>query len=250
MENMETMVDFMQQASAPDNTVQANAADSLESIIEETPAQTQQEQQKEKEPGWIKQRVNKAVEKAVAEAEARVSARYEEMLAPIRESVLERQANDLVAQGEFKSLERAKEYLRLKGGMPVQSAETPKTEPKQPARDDQGRFTASKDEGDDAARHARADILAKQAQKIKGTRGVDVMDMFHSDDTVKQRVLSGEWDFYDVLDAMQSKRSTPSAVRNPNSGAVSGVSIMGMTDEQFARLQANLAAGRTYDMRK
>jgi hypothetical protein len=44
MENMETMVDFMQQASVPDDTAQANAADSLESIIEETPAQTQQEQ--------------------------------------------------------------------------------------------------------------------------------------------------------------------------------------------------------------
>lgn len=249
MENLEsTMVDIMQQGSAPDDTVQANA-DTLSSIVEETAPQTQQQEQ-QKEPGWIKQRVNKAVEKAVAEAEARVSARYEEMLAPIRESVLERQANELVAQGEFKSLERAKEYLRLKGGMPTPEA---KTEPvqQQPARDAQGRFAPAKEEAQgDAATRARADMLAKQAQKIKKNRGVDVMDMFNADDSVKQRVLSGEWDFYDVAEAMSSTRSTPSAMRTPNGGAVSGVSIAGMTDEQFARLQANLAAGRTYDMRK
>lgn len=249
MENMENMVDFMQQASAPDDTAQANAADSLASIVEETAQQTPQQEQ-QKEPGWIKQRVSKAVEKAVAEAEARVSARYEEMLAPIRESVLERQANDLVAQGEFKSLERAKEYLRLKGNMPAEAPKQNEQPAQQPPRDEQGRFTSAKTEEDDAARHARADILAKQAQKIKSSRGVDVMDMFHSDDSVKQRVLSGEWDFYDVLDAMQSTRRTPAPMRTPNGNAMSGVSIANMTDEQFARLQANLASGRTYDMRK
>lgn len=249
MENMENMVDLIQQGSAPDDTAQANA-DSLSSIVEETAPQTQQQEQ-QKEPGWIKQRVNKAVEKAVAEAEARVRSQYEAMLAPIRESVLERQANDLVAQGEFKSLERAKEYLRLKGGMPAEAPAPTQPAQQQPNRDAQGRFVAAdKSTEDDAARHARADILAKQAQKIKSTRGVDVMDMFHADDAVKQRVLSGEWDFYDVAEQMTARRSTPAPMRTPNAGAMSGVSIMNMTDEQFARLQANLSAGRTYDLRK
>lgn len=244
MENIENTVDFEQQ-STPDDAALAGA-DTLSSIVEETPPQnTQQEQQKE--PGWIKQRVNKAVEKAVAEAEARMRSQYEAILAPIRESAMEREASDLVAQGEFKSLERAKEYLRLKNGMPAEAPAANEPAP-QPTRDAQGRFT--KNEQGDAVTRARADLLAEQAQKIKKNRGVDVMQMFNADDAVKQRILSGEWDFYDVAEQMSATHRAPSPMRAPNSNSVSGVSIANMTDEQFARLQKNLASGRTYDLRK
>jgi len=247
---MENTVDMMQPMNVQDDAAQVQG-EALSTIIEETQAQANPEApEQRKEPGYIKQRVNAAVTKAVAEAEARIRAEYETMLAPIRESVLERQANDLVAQGEFKSLERAKEYLRLKGGMPTEAPAQEK--PAQPNRDAQGRFAPAAENGGegDAVTRARADLLAKQAQKIKGTRGVDVMQMFNADDAVKQRVLSGEWDFYDVAEQMQATRSVPSPMRTPNGSSVSGVSIANMTDEQFERLQANLAAGRTYDMRK
>jgi len=247
---MENTVDMMQPMNVQDDAAQVQG-EALSTIIEETQAQANPEApEQRKEPGYIKQRVNAAVTKAVAEAEARIRAEYETMLAPIRESVLERQANDLVAQGEFKSLERAKEYLRLKGGMPTEAPAQEK--PAQPNRDAQCRFAPAAENGGegDAVTRARADLLAKQAQKIKGTRGVDVMQMFNADDAVKQRVLSGEWDFYDVAEQMQATRSVPSPMRTPNGSSVSGVSIANMTDEQFERLQANLAAGRTYDMRK
>lgn len=242
-------VEMMLADGVQDDAAQADVGEPISELLNEQPAaeQQQQEAQPQKEPGWIKQRIGKAVEKAVAEAEARVTAQYEAMLAPIRESVLDRQAEDLVKSGEFKSLETAKEYVRLKGGVvPAANEEQDQQKPAQ-QRDEQGRFTST-----EAVTRARADLLAKQAQKIKARQGLDVMHALNSDETIKNRVLSGEWDFYDVAESMTSpQRNTPVPVRNPNGGtSPSAVSISGMTDDQFRRLQANLANGRIYDMRK
>lgn len=77
------------------------------------------------------------------------------------------------------------------------------------------------------------------------------MQAFGSDPDVKQRVLSGEWDFHDVADHLgQQGRRVPAPVHSPNGASVSSVSIANMTNEQFAKLQENLANGRAYDMRK
>ena len=192
-----------------------------------------------KEPGWIKQRVNRAVEKAVAEAEARVAARYEARIAPLMEAVLDRQAQDLVAAGEFKSIERAKEYVRLKGGI----TEAPQAQPQQQTntqpRDAQGRFQSSPA----SEAHVRADILAQQATKIKASRGLDVMQTFNGDPEVKQKVISGEWDFYDVADHMASNsRRVPASVRTPN-GAGAGAAVTtidNMSDAQFQKMLDNI----------
>lgn len=239
---VETMLAESVQADA----AQAPVGEAISDLLNEQPAaETQQQEAPKTEPGWIKQRVSKAVEKAVAEAEARVTAQYEAMLAPIRESVLDRQAEDLVKSGEFKTLDIAKEYVRLKGGVQSAKAET-KPEAKAEAkaaqpRDEKGRFTET---------HVRADLLAKQAQKIMDRRGLDVMQAFNADETIRNRVLSGEWDFYDVAENMP-QRTSPVPVRTSNGAANTGaVSISSMSDEQFKRLQANLANGRIYDMRK
>lgn len=236
---VETMLTESVQADA----AQAPVGEAISDLLNEQPAaETQQQEAPKTEPGWIKQRVSKAVEKAVAEAEARVTAQYEAMLAPIRESVLDRQAEDLVKSGEFKTLDIAKEYVRLKGGIqPEPKAETKaETKAEQP-RDEKGRF---------AETHVRADLLAKQAQKIMDRRGLDVMQAFNADETIRNRVLSGEWDFYDVAENMP-KHNSPVPVRTSNGAANTGaVSISNMSDEQFKRLQANLANGRIYDMRK
>lgn len=238
-------VETMLADGVQDDAAQADVGEPISELLNEQ----QQEAQPQKEPGWIKQRIGKAVEKAVAEAEARVTAQYEAMLAPIRESVLDRQAEDLVKSGEFKSLETAKEYVRLKGGIvSAPAAEPEQQKPTVQQRDEQGRFVSN----NDAMTHARADLLAKQAQKIKDRRGLDVMQAINADEDMKHRVLSGEWDFYDVAESMASpQHNAPVPVRTSNGGtSPSAVSISGMTDDQFRRLQANLANGRIYDMRK
>lgn len=202
-----------------DDAVQApeTQGESIEQLVEE-PAEPQP-----KEPGWIKGRVDAAVRKA----EERIRAEYEAKLAPLYESMRDRQAQELVAQGEFRSLERAKEYLQLKGGEAV----NPVSEP----------------EPQDPVIQARASLLAKQAEKLK-SRGVDVMAAFNNDPQIQQKVLSDEWDFYDVADSL--KKTPPAPVRTPNGVGVQTVNIQNMSDEQWARLQKNLSKGGRYDMRK
>jgi hypothetical protein len=250
---MENTVEMMLNESAPDDAAQAHdEAESLDTLIEDTaPAAPEQEAPPAKEPGWIKQRVGKAVEKAVAEAEARVAAKYEAMLAPLRESMLDRQAQELVQSGEFKSLERAKEYVRLKNGdltTPQQPAE--QQPPQERPRDSQGRFQRSSE----SENRARADLLAQQAHKIQERRGLDVMGAFNSDPGIKNRVLSGEWDFYDVAEHLeeggQQRRSVPAPVRSPNGMGSASMSIANMTDAQFERLEQNLRMGKRYDVSK
>ena len=78
------------------------------------------------------------------------------------------------------------------------------------------------------------------------------MEAFNSDPDIKQKVLTGEWDFYDVADAVSgSEKRTPAApVRSANGGGVSSASIMKMSAEQFRKLNENLSAGIRYDVRK
>lgn len=239
MSEIDTSVENMEQG-VQDDAVLKPVQEETEPIapiseLEEKPQDTPPQN----EPGWIKQRVEKAVKKAIQETEARMNAEFDKRLAPIRESMYERQADDLVSTGEFKTFETALEYVKLKNGV----VDTPK--PQTQPRDDQGRFASS-----DAAVKARADILAKQAQKIRSNRGLDVIGAFNQDETIKEKVISGEWDFYDVADAISPQKRTPTPVRSPNGGEnFSGVSIRNMSDEQFRRLQENLASGKVYDAR-
>ena len=254
MENQEmNTVEQILTESVQDDAAQAQG-EALSAIMTDESAQQQTQADDNtpptKEPGWIKGRINKAVEKAVAEAEARVRAEYEQMLAPIRESVLERQAQELVASGEFKTLAIAKEYLSLKGGMPAQATEQTEEQHTEQNRDQNGRFASRAKQGEDPELNARADILARQARKIKTNRGLDVMEAFNADPDIKQKVLSGEWDFYDVADSMGNQRTVSAPARSANGGGVSGVSIKNMSAEQFRKLNENLASGRRYDVRK
>ncbi len=226
--------------------------ESLSTLVEETATQ-QNDQNNDttppaKEPGWIKGRINKAVEKAIAETEARLTKHYEEMLAPIRESVMERQAQELVDSGEFKSIEMAKEYIALKNGVPYSPADSQPEQQKAPNRDSQGRF-APREQNNNESVNQRADFLAKQANKIKSRYGIDVMESFNTDTEVKNKILSGEWDFYDVLEEMNNERKPTAPVRSSN-GGVSQVDIFDMSDAQWKKLNENLSMGRRYDMRK
>lgn len=76
------------------------------------------------------------------------------------------------------------------------------------------------------------------------------MEAFNADPDIKQKVLSGEWDFYDVADSMGNQRTVSAPARSANGGGVSAVSIKNMSAEQFRKLNENLDAGRRYDVRK
>lgn len=239
----ESMVEE-QDASEPIEAALQEAA--AEPAAEESEAQTEEAAPKT-EPGWIRKRIDKAVSKAVAEAEQRVSAEYERRFAPMMQRMMEQEAQELVRQGEFKSLERAKEYLQLKQGVTPQAV----TPQQQQNRDAQGRFTSNAQADDGVS--ARADILAKQAEKLKAKRGLDVMAEFNANEETRQKVVSGEWDFYDVADEMdasqQRRKSTPAPMRSPNGASGSEKSsIATMTDEQFKRLERNISGGKRYSV--
>lgn len=256
--------DFTVEAQMPEEIVQDDAAqaqegETLESLLtaaveESSTEPPEQDAPPAKEPGWVRGRVNAAVKKALAtqaaELEQQFQQRLDAALAPVRDAIFDRQAEELVRTGEFKSLERAKEYVRLKGGVTSEPApQTPAPAPA-PQRDAQGRFTSPN--RDSASVNARAEILASQVQKIKANRGVDVMAAFNGDAEVRQKVISGEWDFHDVADHLSTpQRRTPTPMRNPNGAGVSAAAttIANMTDAQFARLEAELMRGRRFDVR-
>lgn len=205
-----------------------------------------------KEPGWIKKRVESAAAKAAAlavqETETRLRAEFEAELRPYREAELNRQAESLVASGAIRDKEMALEFLKLKGG---QSVSVPATEQsKEYSRDAQGRFAPKQPEPQqqnetDAKLSYRAEFLAAQVEKLQ-QRGLDVKAVFDNNPEIQRRVLNGEWDFYDVAEAMTQRR-TPLPVRQTNGAGFGGnLDISSMTDEQFARLNARLAKGEQF----
>ena len=250
---METTVENMEQGLVQDDAVLTPMQETeethpgLEELLTESDSEateiqtepTEEVRLPKREPGWVRQRVDKAVAKAVQETEARMRAEFESTIAPIRENMLGREADQLVASGEFKSRDRALEYLRLKNGLPG-------TVPQRQAQQQQQVNPETK---------ARANLLAKQADRIKANYGIDVMSEFNSNPEVRQKIVSGEWDFYAVAEAMQEdgvgRQPAPRLVRSPGGGSgLSGkTSIDQMSDAQFEQLQKNLRAGKVYDAR-
>lgn len=201
------------------------------------------EQTPPKEPGWIKQRVGAAVNKAVAEAEARIRAEYEAQLAPLREAELEREADKLVADGTIKNREIALEYVRNRknAGSPKPDSSTASAAP---ARDEHGRFVGKESTPEAAQAKQRADMLVAQADALKRTSGVDLMALYNTDVAVRQKILSGEWDFVDVLNHTQQNAapSVPAPTRSANM-TLGGMSISKMNDSQLDKLNDLLRSG-------
>ena len=267
MEN--TVETNMEQQAVQDDAVlepmQEQEEQNLSSIDEITQPEQQQtdngqaaeaEQPTQKEPGWMRKKMDAAVSKALQEQETRLRAEFAKSLAPIYESMYERQADDLVASGQIKSKEMALKYVKAMAGITSTSSE-PDQQPKtqtQPRTPD-GRFASSQQQQTepDAETKARAHILAAQADKIKSSKGLDVAALFQTDPEVKEKVLSGEWDFYDVAEAMsQPRRRVPSPVRSSNSAmaAVDSNAVANLSDAQFDQLLKNLSEGKVYDMRR
>ena len=260
MENMDANVVATNETAEadrlPDGLVAETADESevsLEEAIGETaeseqpaaeqPAEAEPETPPAKEPGYVKQRVEKAVAKATAETEARLRAEFDQRMAPIMERLLIEDAKELVRQGTIKDPDTAKEYLRMKQGLPAPAAEQPQTQP----RNTNGQF-APKANQDDAAVNARIDMLRHQAERIKERSGVDVIKVWNDNPEIKQKVIAGEMDFYDVADEINSrpkKSKPPAPVRTPNGAANDQQvdAIMHMSKEQFDRLVKRVQSG-------
>ena len=244
----ETMVEENLDTGATDDTLpdevveeETDESEDLASFTdaEAAPAEEEPEQpaQQASEPGWIKKRVEKAVAKAIEQTRAEMQAMFDQQMAPIREKMLNDEAKELVRQGEFKSLDRAKEYLQLKQGIPA--APKPETAP-QP-RNERGQYVPK----EDPVTSARIDMLAHQADTIKAKTGIDVIDAFNTDGEIKQKIIDGEIDFYDVAEMLKgSKRTPPSPMRSPNGASgQSPNAIESMSKEQFARLEKRISEG-------
>lgn len=200
-------------------------------------------------------RVNALVSRKVAEIEEKLTAQYSARLEALENRAIDREADELVSSGEFKSRERAVEYLRMKRGQPAQETQ-PKQQDQKPAqpRDDKGRFTAPEPErdGEDPVRQ-RAELLMKQNEQIKAQNGLDVLALYKENPKVQEKVHSGEWDFRDVALAYYQEtgeRSGPPApVRQPNN-ANAMRSFTSMSEKEMAAFDAMLASGKKFDARR
>lgn len=216
--------------------------ESLESITEEGQAAEEQESPKGKqgtgEPGYVAGRIAKAVEKAVAQ----VTAQYEAQMAPIRERLLEMDAKDLVDSGKVKDLETAKELVRYRQGQPAQAKPAETAEQPRQANNQSAPKT-------DPVLQAQINLLAKQADKIKAKTGLDVIEVMNNDPEIKNKIISGEIDFYDVAEQMrgQQKKKPPAPMRSPNgvNGQIKGT-IMSMSDKQFEQLEKRVREGARF----
>lgn len=178
-------------------------------------------------PGWIKRRIEEGVRRETAALEQRLRSEYEQRLAPLREAALQTEADRLVREGEFRTRERAQEYLRLKSGAPAQPEAVQQVQ-------------------------LRAQSLFAQAKAIQALDGTDVLSLYHTNPEVRQRVLSGEWDFMDVYRraAQQAQPSAiPAPVRGANGGAGDTPDIRHMSAAQLARMNRDLMRGEVIDFR-
>ena len=234
---------FMSPDVATETEPQQSLADALEGNNEASQTQQQEGASPAKsEPGWIRRRIDEGVRKATAGIEAKLRAEYESQLAPLREAALDRQADQLVAEGKITDKATALEYLRLKGGMPAPQQETQSAV----HRDAQGRFTKAP-ESVSADVEAQGQRLWNEAQTIKSITGVDVMEIYNTNPEAKSKVLSGEWTFTDVYNAHKPaapvpKQSVPPAVRG-GGYRLGNVNIASMSDDQLDRMNRMLEDG-------
>ncbi len=211
---------------------------------EETPEE-EPEPEPKSEPGWIKQRVGKAVEKAIRETEARMQAKFDEQLAPLLEKMMDDEARELVKSGEVRNLETAKELVRLRRGQPQEVT------PQQP-RNEQGQFVSKEQIAREAAVDARVKELTKQADKIRANGGPDVVKEFKTNEDIKQRVIDGELDFYDVAEMMSKPKRRPPSPAHSSNGATNYATanaFANMSSKQFQRMEKQIDKGVRYSVK-
>lgn len=205
--------------------------------------------------GRMMQFEQRGYKRGAQEAESKWEAErkgYQEQIAKYEAEALEREAKRF-AQEKNMPEDIALEYLKLKkasGVPPV--AEQP--------RDDAGRFTAQPSEPEDSAAlnaaQTRAMTLMAQADAFEKMSGGGVtrdaiLDAFQNDTEIHQRVVSGEWDFTDVGQALSGgQQRAPRVSRSASNGRVTASTFSGMSDDEFAMFDAKLSQGAVFDARR
>lgn len=213
------------------------------------------------EPGWIKGRIEAGVRREAAriraEVAAEIRAEYEQQLQPMREAILSRQADDLVASGKITDKALALEYLRMQQGMPAVQPEQPSA----PPRNDKGQFAPRQPQQrqqentapDDTDTTQHAQMLFAQSKAILAAGGPDVMAAYRDNPEVRQRILNREWDFSDAAKYLRQQgegNEAPPPIRTANGHGNTRKQIMDMSDDEFDRLNAQLGKGARVDLRK
>lgn len=223
-----------------------------EEETEEEESEPQGTSGKRSEPGYVRKRVDEAVAKARAEERANARAemqaefdqtfedRLNKRMAPIIERLVEMDAQDLLSKGTVKDIETARELARYRQGVSV-----PPAAEKEQQRNEKGQFTSGQ-KNDDPETSTRIKMLRHQADAIKARGGPDVIAEFQNNPRVKQKVINGEFDFYDVAEQMKApKKRPPAPMRSPNGATNTGDinPIMEMSDKEFEKLERRVQSG-------
>ena len=255
MEDFETMVeneDFDNEAddALPEEVVEETGEseeESLESLADEEADEGQAEEQEQQpqasEPKWMQKRISKAVDKALSRERESIRAEMEARYAPIRERLLEMDAQELFKSGKVKDIELAREIVRYRQNAP----QAPAAEPTPQPRNEHGQFTSATDPEDSV----RVNMWAHQADKIREETGLDVISVFSKNEDIRQAVLNDEMDMYDVAKMMQSdRRRAPAPMRSPNGAVGSNPNAIDtMSDEQFDRMEDRISKGARYSLK-
>ena len=250
-ENLDEQTDDTFEESIEEEQDESESLDSLMGSEDEEPADEPEEQAPQAtEPGWIKKRVEKAVNKAIAQTRAEMQAMFDQQMAPIRARMIEDEAQELVRSRKVADIETARELVRLRNGQPAvaQAASQPAEQPRQ----ENGQFASKSQEGSDPATAARIDMLRHQAERIEKAGGPDVRKAFMDNEDIKQKVIAGEMDFYDVAEFLkQPNKRPPSPMRSPNGASGKNPNaIDSMSDEQFERMERKIKyEGARYKLR-
>ena len=219
-----------------DESISLEEALTDEGQTADTDEQESEPQSGRKEPGYVQQRINKALAKARAEWQAELDSQ----MAPLREYQMEMEAQKLVDTGKVKDLETAKELVRYRQGRPQPQAEAAPTQ---------------QNEATDTATQARIAMLQHQADRIRANNGPDVIAEFKNNPEVKQKLVSGEWDFEDVANYMRGNsggKKIPSPMRSPNgaNSASHNFDLANMSSEQFAKLEKRIQEGARISLKQ
>ena len=239
---------------------QEEPAQSLESVMDDDGDGGSADGQKQQgetqgtggEPGWFRKRWDKEVGKLTEQIRAEVRNEYESQFAPMRERLMDMEAQDLVKSGQVKSLDLAKEIVRLRQGLPpIQKQDAVTANQAQP-RQANGQFAPRNEQPQtDPVLQRQIDMLAHQADTIKETMGLDVIKVFREDPHINQAVKEGRMDFYDVAREMQKpKKKPPAPMRSPNGASgMNPNAIDTMSDEAFDRMEKRIKEGARYSLR-
>lgn len=203
--------------------------------------------------GRTKQFEQRGYKRGLREAESKWAERersYQERLAKYEQMELENDAKEFAQKNNVPE-NFALEYMRMKKGLPA-NAEQP--------RDDSGRFAQQQNRQAEApaaaAAKERAATLMTQAEAFEKmsdgavTRDA-ILEAFQNDSSVRQKVVSGEWDFTDVGRSLNSgQQRAPRISRSASNGRVNTSTFMGMSDDEFAKFDNQISQGAVYDARR